>query len=246
MNQYTYLTGRKELFDNAPANAMVVLEHEDGRLFFAVAHDMGALYWNEDGTEGSKVGLIALHKKTRVVASRTAPRGFVAAEQPAPKPANQRAERMQQAQQSLAKAAAPKPAPEPAKPAPVKLDPPTVTPKIEAAPSGFVSIFELTKASSRPQGEAFITIGRNKNINVSKLVADAGDRVDFQADFARGLVRVGRVETGGRVLNKVRQFSSVTISQLFTIPEGQSSVRIELELVDGWWQGEAKFNQGAA
>lgn len=132
MTEFNYLTGRPELFENAPADALVVLEHEDGRLFYAIAHDLGAKYWNEDGSPGSKVGLIALHKKTRVIASRVRTGGLRPAEpkrDPIPK---SRIERIQQAQNGLKKAisqpfpVAPKPEP---KPAPVKIDPPKVAPK---------------------------------------------------------------------------------------------------------------------
>lgn len=132
MSEFNYLTGRPELFENAPADALVVLEHEDGRLFYAIAHDLGAKYWNEDGSPGSKVGLIALHKKTRVIASRVRTGGLRPAEpkrDPIPK---SRIERIQQAQNGLKKAisqpfpVAPKPEP---KPAPVKVDPPKVAPK---------------------------------------------------------------------------------------------------------------------
>ena len=132
MSEFNYLTGRPELFDNAPADALVVLEHEDGRLFYAIAHDLGAKYWNEDGSPGSKVGLIALHKKTRVIASRVRTGGLRPAEpkrDPIPK---SRLDRIQQAQNGLKKAisqpfpVAPKPEP---KPAPVKVDPPKVAPK---------------------------------------------------------------------------------------------------------------------
>ena len=132
MTEFNYLTGRPELFENAPADALVVLEHEDGRLFYAIAHDLGAKYWNEDGSLGSKVGLIALHKKTRVIASRVRTGGLRPAEpkrDPIPK---SRIERIQQAQNGLKKAisqpfpVAPKPEP---KPAPVKIDPPKVAPK---------------------------------------------------------------------------------------------------------------------
>lgn len=132
MTEFNYLTGRPELFENAPADALVVLEHEDGRLFYAIAHDLGAKYWNEDGSPGSKVGLIALHKKTRVIASRVRTGGLRPVEpkrDPIPK---SRIERIQQAQNGLKKAisqpfpVAPKPEP---KPAPVKVDPPKVAPK---------------------------------------------------------------------------------------------------------------------
>lgn len=132
MTEFNYLTGRPELFENAPADALVVLEHEDGRLFYAIAHDLGAKYWNEDGSPGSKVGLIALHKKTRVIASRVRTGGLRPAEpkrDPIPK---SRLDRIQQAQNGLKKAisqpfpVAPKPEP---KPAPVKVDPPKVAPK---------------------------------------------------------------------------------------------------------------------
>lgn len=122
MSEFNYLTGRPELFENAPADAMVVLEHEDGRLFYAVAHDLGARYWNEDGSPGSKVGLIALHKKTRVIASRVRVAGLPPVEpkrDPIPK---SRFDRIQEAQNSLKKAVS--------QPPPVKIEPPKVTPKI--------------------------------------------------------------------------------------------------------------------
>lgn len=154
MSEFNYLTGRPELFENAPADALVVLEHEDGRLFYAIAHDLGAKYWNEDGSPGSKVGLIALHKKTRVIASRVRAAGLPPVEpkrDPIPK---SRFDRIQQAQNSLKKAVS-QPAPERVcsqvlrdqgkpypktcavhglgpcqpKPEPVKVDPPKVTPK---------------------------------------------------------------------------------------------------------------------
>lgn len=269
MSEFNYLTGRPELFENAPDSAMVVLEHDDGRLFFAVAHDLGAHYWNEDGTPGSKVGLIALHKKTRIVASRIRASGLPPVEpkrDPIPK---SRLDRMQQAQNGLKRAvsqpAPTKPKPEP-KPEPVKVDPPKVEPKFPvgsdkrlmevpkvadamlsriaslhaADTSGFVSLFELAKAAPRT-GEPFLTVGKNGNLNVSLVIASPGEFIDVQYNKSLGLIRIGKVATGGRKLNKARQFSGAGIAKLFVIPEGQASIRIPLTEVDGWWHGKAEL-----
>lgn len=297
MSEFNYLTGRPELFENAPADALVVLEHEDGRLFFAIAHDLGAKYWNEDGTPGSKVGLIALYKKTRVVASRARAGGLPQVEpkrDPIPKT---RLDRMQQAQNGLKKAvsqpAPAKPKPEP-KPAPVKVEPPKVTPKklagraasqassspcakcgvigIHACPGapalwseqdkqrlneavkqivadeqkpkveqgGFVSIFALGAAPR--VGSMFLTLYRNGNIGLAaKLPIAPGDAVDVQFDPSRGLIRVGKVEGGGRALPKSRMLTSKALVQSIKIPEGEKSVRIHLTEADGWWQGQAEL-----
>jgi|GEM_PF-5303738 len=70
MSEYKYLSGLKELFNDAPDDARVVLEHDDGRIFYAVEYESGARYWNADGSPGSKLGLIALLRTTRVVARR--------------------------------------------------------------------------------------------------------------------------------------------------------------------------------
>ena len=132
MSEYNVLTGRKELFDEAPPEAMVVLETNDGQLYYAVSHNRGAQYWYSNGNPGRSTGLIALFEKTRVIASRVRTGGLRPAEpkrDPIPK---SRIERIQQAQNGLKKAIsqpfpfAPKPEP---KPAPVKVDPPKVAPK---------------------------------------------------------------------------------------------------------------------
>lgn len=299
MSEFNYLTGRPELFENAPDAAMVVLEHDDGRMFYAVAHDLGANYWNEDGTPGSKVGLIALHKKTRVIARRSRIGGLPKVEpkrDPIPK---SRLDRMQKAQNGLKKAisqpAPVKPKPEPM-PAPVKVDPPRVTPKKPAqevvfqadgtvcrqcgvigihacmgAPisyterdkqrlneavkqiiadeqkpaieqGGFVSIYALGKASR--QGGTFINIHSNGNISLSaKLPIAMGDTVDVQFDRFRGLVRVGKVEIGGKALPKSRVLTSKALVQVVKIPEGEKSIRIQLTEADGWWQGQAEMRK---
>ena len=132
MSEFNYLTGRKELFDNAPDEAMVVLETNDGQVYYAVSHNRGAKYWYDNGNPGRPIGLIALFEKTRVIASRVRVAGLPPVEpkrDPIPK---SRLDRMQQAQDSLKKAvsqpAPVKPKPEP-KPSPVKVDPPKVTPK---------------------------------------------------------------------------------------------------------------------
>jgi hypothetical protein len=144
MSEFNYLTGRKELFDNAPPEAMVVLETNDGQVYYAVSHNRGAQYWYDNGNPGRPIGLIALFEKTRVVASRARVHGSAVAPaaKPTPVPAS-RAARMQSAQDSLRKAVshpapvAPKPEAKPApKPAPVKLDPPKVEPKFKAVDDG--------------------------------------------------------------------------------------------------------------
>lgn len=265
MSEFNYLTGRPELFENAPDAAMVVLEHDDGRLFFAVAHDLGAHYWNEDGTPGSKVGLIALHKKTRVVASRIRASGLPPVEpkrDPIPK---SRLDRMQQAQNSLKKAVS-QPMPVKPKPEPVKVEPPKVEPKfpvgsdkrlmevpkvadailsriasLQAADlSGFVSIFAL--GTKQRVGGTFINLHRNGNISLSaKVPMTEGDTIDVQIDQARGLIRVGKVSTGGRALPKSRVVTCKAIVEVFKIPDGENSVRVYLTEVDGWWQGKAEL-----
>lgn len=302
MSEFNYLTGRPELFDNAPADALVVLEHEDGRLFFAIAHDLGAKYWNEDGTPGSKVGLIALYKKTRIVASRARAGGLKAVEpkrDPIPK---SRLDRIQQAQNGLKNAISqpapvtPKPKP---KPAPVKVDPPMVAPKklagravsqanfspcakcgvigLHACPGapvlwteqdaqrlneavkqinadeqkskieqgGFVSIFSLGAAPR--EGSSFLTLYRNGNIGLAaKLPIATGDTVDVQFDPSRGLIRVGKVQSGGRALPKSRMLTSKALVQAIKIPEGEKSIRVHLTEADGWWQGQAELTDRSA
>lgn len=293
MSEFNYLTGRPELFDNAPADALVVLEHEDGRLFFAIAHDLGAKYWNEDGTPGSKVGLIALYKKTRVVASRARAGGLPQVEpkrDPIPKT---RLDRIQQAQSGLKKAisqpAPAKPKPEP-KPAPVKVEPPNVTPKklagravsqasfspcakcgvigIHACPGapvvwseqdkqrlneavkqivadeqkpkveqvGFVSLFELAKATGKARGPA-ITLYRNGSLSFSANLFAVGDSVDVQVDAGRHLIRVGKVATGGRELKKTRIFPGARLLPIVGIPKDAKSQRIVLSQDGDWWVG---------
>lgn len=263
MSEFNYLTGRPDLFDSAPADAMVVLEHDDGRLFYAVEHAHGAQYWSEDGSPGSKIGLIALYNKTRVVASRSRIGGLPKVEpkrDPIPK---SRLDRIQQAQNGLKKAisqpAPVKPKPEP-KPAPVKVDPPKVEPKKPtdfgaipdpepvkpAAPAvapkadGFVSIFAL---GVKPAAAgAFLNLHRNGNISLStKLPIVTGDAVDVQVDQVRGLIRVGKVKAGGRSLPKSRMLTSKALVTTFKIPDDEKSVRIYLTEADGWWQGQAEL-----
>lgn len=120
MSEFNYLTGRKELFDNAPPEAMVVLETNDGQIYYAVSHNRGAQYWYDNGNPGRPIGLIALFEKTRVVASRARIGGCVPAVPSRPAPASSRLDRMQQAQDGLKKAVS--------QPAPV-------APKREAKPA---------------------------------------------------------------------------------------------------------------
>ena len=121
MSEFNFLTGRKELFDNAPHEAMVVLETHDGQIYYAVSHNRGARYWYDNGNPGRPAGLIPLFENTRVIASRALVAGLPP-EQPKRDPIpKSRLDRMQQAQNGLKKAIN--------QPAPVKADPPKVTPK---------------------------------------------------------------------------------------------------------------------
>lgn len=281
MSEYNYLTGRKELFDEAPPEAMVVLETNDGQLYYAVSHNRGAKYWYSNGNPGRPIGLIALFEKTRVIASRVRADGLPPAEpkrDPIPK---SRLDRMQQAQNSLKKAvsqpAPVKPKPEPVcsqvlreqgkafpktcavhglkpcqpKPAPVKLETSVITPRTEpvrpapAKPSapkadGFVSIYELSQRGGSRAAGTFVTVNANGQLSLSaKLPFVAGDVIDIQINPACGLIRLGKVETGGRALTKTRMVSFKVLCDLFRIPDGEKSVRVYLTEADGWWQGQA-------
>lgn len=275
MSQFNYLTGRKELFDNAPDEAMVVLETHDGQIYYAVSHNRGARYWYDNGNPGRPAGLIALFEKTRLIASRALVAGLPP-EQPKRDPIpKSRLDRMQQAQNGLRKAVS--------QPAPVKVDPPKVTPKSktpnvpcqkcgvtgihacmgapvqwteqdkkrladavetvrqsEAKPSGFVSIFALGTKRGTGSG-TFLTLYRNGNIGLSaKVPFVTGDVVDVQVDFARGLIRVGKVSAGGRALPKSRTLTNKALVDTFKMPEGRS-LRIYLIEADGWWQGQVEL-----
>lgn len=253
MSEFNYLTGRKELFDNAPPEAMVVLETNDGQIYYAVSHNRGAQYWYDNGNPGRPIGLIALFEKTRVIASRVRADGLPPAEpkrDPIPK---SRLDRMEQAQKTLRKAVS-QPAPVKPEPKPVKTETPVITPRTEpvkydtAAPAkgdGFVSIFTL---GTRPlAGEAFATLYNNGNVGLSaKVPVVAGDQLDVQIDLKRGLFRVGKVKTGGRALPKSRMVTSKALTSIAQFPKDAKSVRIELSEVDGWWQGRIELAKGSA
>lgn len=275
MSEYNYLTGRKELFDEAPPEAMVVLETNDGQLYYAVSHNRGAKYWYSNGNPGRPIGLIALFEKTRVIASRALVGSMLPVKpkrDPIPK---SRLDRMEQAQKTLRKAVS-QPAPVAPKPEPKPAPKPVMKPAIESAPvikpkaepvkwteadiarldkaidkvrtdeagDGFVSIFAL---STRPLfGEAFATLHHNGNIGLSsKVPVVAGDQLDVQIDQKRGLFRVGKVKTGGRVLPKSRMVTSKALTGVAQFPKDAKSVRIELSEVDGWWQGFIQLKGGA-
>lgn len=256
MSEFNFLTGRKELFDNAPPEAMVVLETNDGQIYFAVSHNRGARYWYDNGHEGRSIGLIALFEKTRVIASRVRTDGLKPVEpkcDPLPK---SRLDRMEQAQKTLRKAVNQpmpvKPKPE-VKPYAVKVESPVITPKVKPEPvkpapakpsapkaDGFVSIFAMSRTAATPG--AFLNLHRNGNISLStKLPMVTGDVVDVQVYPAHGLIRVGKVEAGGRALPKSRMLTSKALVDTFRIPDGNNSVRIYLTEADGWWQGQAEL-----
>lgn len=292
MSEFNYLTGRKELFDNAPDEAMVVLETNDGQIYYAVSHNRGAQYWYDNGNPGRPIGLIALFEKTRVIASRVRADGLPPAQpkrDPIPK---SRLDRMEQAQKTLRKAVSqpatvkPKPEPksEPKKPeqravsqahtspcakcgvtglhacpgAPVvyteqdkqrlneavkQIIADEQKPKVEQG--GFVSIFAMSRTTAAPG--AFLNLHRNGNISLStKLPIVTSDVVDVQVDPTSGLIRVGKVETGGRALPKSRMLTSKALVDIFRIPEGNNSIRIYLTEADGWWQGQAELAKGSA
>lgn len=267
MSEYNVLTGRKELFDEAPPEAMVVLETNDGQLYYAVSHNRGAQYWYSNGNPGRSTGLIALFEKTRVIASRVRIGGLPPVQpkrDPIPK---SRLDRMEKAQKTL-RSAVNKPAPVAPKPAPK----PVMKPAIESAPvikpkaepvkwteadiarldkaidkvrtdeagDGFVSIFAL---GNTPRiGEAFATLYHNGNVGLSsKVPVVAGDQLDVQIDLKRGLFRVGKVKTGGRALPKSRMVTSKALTSIAKFPKDAKSVRIELTAVDGWWQGRIEL-----
>lgn len=282
MSEFNYLTGRKELFDNAPDEAMVVLETNDGQIYYAVSHNRGAQYWYDNGNPGRPIGLIALFEKTRVIASRVRADGLPPVEpkrDPIPK---SRLDRMEQAQKTLRKAVsqpapvAPKPELKPwtvtvekakadpvcsqvlreqgkafpktcpvhglkpcqPKPAPVK--PAPAKPSAPKA-DGFVSIYELSQRGGSRAAGTFVTVNANGQLSLSaKLPFVAGDVIDIQINPARGLIRLGKVETGGRALTKTRMVSCKALTDTFTVPEGEKSIRILLTEADGWWQGQAE------
>ena len=259
MSEFNYLTGRKELFDEAPPEAMVVLETNDGQIYYAVSHNRGAKYWYANGNPGRPIGLIALFEKTRVIASRVRADGLKPEpprRDPIPK---SRLDRMQQAQNGLRKAvsqpASVKPRPEPKpvmKPAiessaviTPRSEPVKPAPAVAVTDGGFVSIFKL---GTRPlAGEAFATLYHNGNVGLSsKVPLAAGDQLDFQIDPKRGLFRVGKVKTGGRALPKSRMVTSKALTSIAQFPKDAKSVRIELSEVDGWWQGRIELAKGSA
>lgn len=303
MSEFAYLTGRKELFAEAPPEAMVVLETEAGepRILYAVAHEMGAAYWEADGMPGRQTGLIGLFHKTRVVASRARADGSKPAGPKRDPIPNARMQRMKAAQASASKAAGglhsgmnAKPAPAPAKPAKAAAEPAApamprpltisetvqklnesrcpdcgntglhactgkpVTPgtvKIysdntelrvmgsgeltKATAGGFVSLFAMSKAvgGTTPQG-TFVTLHQSGNLTFSRQLMAQGDVVDIQLDLVRQLIRVGKVEKGGRLLKKGKVLGCTPLLKLVKIPEGEKSIRIYLAEADGWWQGE--------
>lgn len=272
MSEYNVLTGRKELFDEAPPEAMVVLETNDGQLYYAVSHNRGAQYWYSNGNPGRSTGLIALFEKTRVIASRVRVNGLPPVQpkrDPIPK---SRLDRMEKAQKTL-RSAVNKPAPVAPKPEPKPATKPVMKPAIESAPvitprskplkdviehflqtgqaatmpkheapqaDGFVSIFTL---GTRPlAGEAFATMYHNGNVGLSsKVPVVAGDQLDVQIDMKRGLFRVDKVKTGGRVLPKSRMVTSKALTSIARFPKDAKSVRIELSEVNGWWQGRIEL-----
>lgn len=317
MSAFTYLTGRKELFNDAPDAAMVVLETNEAepRILYAVAHEQGAQYWEADGTPGRPVGLIALLKKTRVVASRVRADGLPPAEPKRDPIPNARMQRMQAAQTSASKAASglhsgmnAKPAPAPAKPAKAAPAPAAAKPACQcnaalpgthhrmcpefmeaikearqaftpnavkpaddlatfadsslgvpytakddtlaqpdvkpSTSGGFVDIFALADSVARKNDPVFIRIHTNGNIGIVAAIGAPGQQVKIQADPARGLVRIAHVETGGKEISKGRAITATAVTRLFRFEEGQSSVRIDLEKVNGWWQGAAVFAEG--
>lgn len=254
MSEYNYLTGRKDLFDGAPADAMVVLETNDGQIYYAESHNRGAKYWYEHGAEGRAIGLISLFEKTRVIASRVRVGGLPPVQpkrDPIPK---SRLDRMEQAQKTLRKAVSqpapvkPKPEPKPVMKPAIESSP-VITPKVQpetrfaevAKADGFVSIFELGQRGGSRAAGTFVTVNANGQLSLSaKLPFAAGDAIDIQINHARGLIRLGKVKTGGRPLTKTRMVSCKALTDTFKVPEGEKSIRIYLTDTDGWWQGSAE------
>lgn len=257
MSEYNVLTGRKDLFDEAPPEAMVVLEDNDGHVYYAVSHNRGAQYWYSNGNPGRAIGLIALFEKTRVIASRVRIGGLPPVQpkrDPIPK---SRLDRMEKAQKTL-RSAVNKPAPVATKPEPKPAPKPVMKPAIESAPvikpktepvkwaseakaDGFVSVYELSQRGGSRASGTFITINANGQLSMSaKLPFVTGDNIDIQIDPKRGLIRLGKVAEGGRPLAKTRMVSFKVLCDLFRIPEGEKSIRIYLTEADGWWQGKAE------
>lgn len=284
MSEYNFLTGRKDLFDNAPPEAMVVLETSDGQIYYAVSHNRGAQYWYANGNPGRDIGLIALFEKTRVIASRVRVGGLPPVQpkrDPIPK---SRLDRMEKAQKTLRSAVSqpakvtPKPEPVcshvlreqgkpypktcavhglgPCQPKPVMRpaieSAPVITPKVQpetrfvevAKADGFVSIFELGQRGGSRAAGTFVTVNANGQLSLSaKLPFAAGDAIDIQINQARGLIRLGKVKTGGRPLTKTRMVSCKALTDTFKVPEGEKSIRIHLTETDGWWQGQAEVRK---
>lgn len=257
MSEYNVLTGRKELFDEAPPEAMVVLEDNDGQVYYAVSHNRGAQYWYSNGNPGRAIGLIALFEKTRVIASRVRIGGLPPVQpkrDPIPK---SRLDRMEKAQKTL-RSAVNKPAPVAPKPEPKTAPKPVMKPAIESAPvikpkaepvkwadeakaDGFVSIFAL---GNTPRiGEAFATLYHNGNVGLSsKVPVVAGDQLDVQIDLKRGLFRVGKVKTGGRALPKSRMVTSKALTASPSSPRTRRACALSspLSMAGGrvalsWW-----------
>lgn len=221
--EYEYLSGRKELFIGAPADAMVVLEHEDGeQVFFAVAHQPGATYWNSDGTPGRRVGLISLLNQTRVIASRRVKPGSTSGgnqRQPVRVPVQFRP-----TQDTWLQSQAKKQEIAPADPAPAK---------------HFTSMFELPPVNGVNKCDtAYLSVYSNGSFKVSKVVASEGDTIDLQINLDTMELRIGKVKTGGKTLGSKGIFTCVNAARSlgFVNKRNTQKKRITIPLTqDGDW-----------
>lgn len=241
--EYDYLTGRRELFVGAPAAAMVVLEHteNDDEIYFATSHAMGATYWNGDLTAGRRTGLIALFKKTRVIASRALKPGS-SLEQAAPTPI--RTISVQRLSQTKPAEASPQADMSSQLPWSEQVPEPQPTSADDAdlfTDRGFVSMFEVSRKAREKSVEWYLIAGKNGSFRVSNSIAKDGDVIDLQVNPSTNVVRVGKVSFGGRKLRSSRQFCAREIAKMFVFPEDKSTIRVCLVKNGDWYYGKAEL-----
>lgn len=103
----------------------------------------------------------------------------------------------------------------------------------------------ISAMGQEPAKELFMTISRNGNVKLTKGLVElfgVGTRVDVQVCLRSGNLRVGRVQSGGRVLNRTGTFSIRWLSQ-HTGFKGRTSLRIHLTEENGWYYGRFPAQQ---
>lgn len=249
MSEYDYLRGNKQLFDRAPAQAMVVFEDFiNGDIYFAESTQPGTRYWHVDGSPGLRTGLIGKRYAALSVSAERRPRITPVAKPEGTKPVPPRYDMIKGAANRKPLTPTPieakqKPVDEPPR-LPVETMTYTKEPEVKklVVDDGFlgVSQFEISdRINNRVMSDTpALRVSPKSYYIVRQCIAEVGERVDLQINPKTAKLRIRKVADGGAEIKKHQAIGCAKLSHACSFPDDKSFV-VNLRLADdGWYYGE--------